>query len=369
LGLFWRGWRSGRRGYFVATGLVVGFSQYFYTSALLLPMILLGWIAVQHVLDRETARQRRSDLLMMAVAALIVYLPLGLFYLSRPDEFFAPMNRVGLLGSGWFLATHQATGRPYWLILAQNYRDAMLGFTSVPLRAWYGGGKPLLLPVFSGLFALGFVLMVSNLRASSNWLLLLWIAGSTSIGALTESTPAGQRYVISAPVAALLVGLAVATLTAWLVEAWPRGRLLISGLALALVLVGNVQDLNFYFNNYVPNIGMGDNNTQVASTLATHLKNYPPDSQAYFFGPPRMGYFGFSTLRFMAENVQAQDVEMPLTSVPDWPLGPSRTAFIFLPERQSEATFIMQRYPAGRAQWYYNSRGEALFWIYEVPGP
>jgi 4-amino-4-deoxy-L-arabinose transferase-like glycosyltransferase len=368
LGLFWRGWQSGRRGYFVASGLVVGFSQYFYTSALLLPLVTGGWIGLQHIIDPATARQRRSDLLLMALAVVVVYLPLGLFYLSHPAEFLAPMNRVSLLGSGWFAATRQATGQPYWLILAQNYRDAILGFTSTPLRAWYGGGKPLLLPVFSGLFALGAVLLVSNLRAAGNWLLLLWIAGSTSIGALTESTPAGQRYVIAAPVAALLVGLAIATLAAWLIEAWPRGRWLVSGLALGIVLVGNAQDLYFYFNDYTPNIGMGDNNTQVASTLALHLKDYPPESRAYFFGRPRMGYAGFSTLPFMADNVQAQDVVAPLTAVPDWPLSPSRTAFIFLPERQAEATFITQRYPGGQAQWYYDHRGEALLWIYEVPG-
>jgi 4-amino-4-deoxy-L-arabinose transferase-like glycosyltransferase len=368
LGLFWRGWQSGRRGYFVASGLVVGFSQYFYTSALLLPLVLGGWIGLQHVIEPAAARQRRSDLLLMALAALVVYLPLGLFYLSHSAEFLAPMRRVSLLGSGWFEARHQETGQPYWLILAQNYRDAILGFTSTPLRAWYGGGKPLLLPIFSGLFALGLVLIVSNWRAASHWLLLLWIAGATSIGALTESTPAGQRYVISAPVAALLVGLAIVTLAAWLIEAWPRGRWLISGLALGLVLVGNAQDLSFYFNDYTPNIGMGDNNTQVASTLASHLKDYPPGSLAYFFGPPRMGYLGFSTLSFMAKNVQADDIEAPLTAAPDWPLSPSRTAFVFLPERQSEAAFILERYPGGEAQWYYDYRGEALFWIYEVPG-
>jgi hypothetical protein len=304
----------------------------------------------------------------MVLAALVVYLPLGLFYLSHPNEFVAPMNRVSLLGSGWFGAMHQETGQPYWLILAQNYRDAIFGFTSTPLRAWYGSGKPLLLPMFSGLFALGLVLLVSNLRSASNWLLLLWIAGATSIGALTESTPAGQRYVIAAPVAALLVGLAIATLAAWLIEAWPRGRWLVSGLALGIVLIGNVQDIDFYFRDYTPNIGMGDNNTQVASTLATYLKDYPPESRAYFFGPPRMGYAGFSTLGFMAKNVQAADVEEPLTAAPDWPLSPSRTAFIFLPERHDEASFIVARYPEGQAQWYYDHRGEPLFWIYELPG-
>lgn len=203
VGFFWRGWQSGRRGYFVAAGLVMGLSQYFYASALLLPLILGSWFGLQLVFNRSVARQRLPDLLSMALVALVVYLPLGLFYLSHPTEFLAPLNRVSLLRAGWFEGMQRTTGLPIWRIVLDNFRDAALGFTMVPLRAWYGAGKPLLLPLPAGLFVLGVALLLSDLRAPRSWLPLLWIAGVTAIGALTESTPAGQRYVIAAPVAAL----------------------------------------------------------------------------------------------------------------------------------------------------------------------
>lgn len=367
VGCFWRGWQSGRRGYFVATGLIIGFSQYFYTSALLLPLLLAAWIGLQLMAQPARLRDSWPDLLLLVVVALVVYLPLSLFYFAHPDEFFAPINRVSLLHNGWFEATQRATGQSIVQLLLMNFRDAFLAFTSVPLRAWFGSGQPLLQPLAAGLFALGLALLVMEWRAPRSWLALLWIAGVVGIGALTESTPAGQRYVIATPVAALLVGLALATTSAWLRESWPGGRRVINLLALALVVFSLAQDLRFYFGRYAPTIGQGDPNTQVASTLGRHLQGYPAGTTAYFFGPPRMSYRGFSTLRFLAPNVEAIDVAEAITAPPDWPMAAGRSVFVFLPERQGESAFVLERYPGGEGQWHYNHKGEALFWLYEPP--
>ncbi|MBM2848562.1 MAG: glycosyl transferase, family 39, partial [Anaerolineales bacterium] len=46
LGMLWRGWLSGRRSYFVGAGFLVGLSHYFYTSATVVPLMMLAWLTL-----------------------------------------------------------------------------------------------------------------------------------------------------------------------------------------------------------------------------------------------------------------------------------------------------------------------------------
>jgi hypothetical protein len=307
-----------------------------------------------------------------------VYLPLGLFFLAYPNEFAAPTTRVSLLvdqlgnpAESWLAKTSAATGKAPWLLIAENYRDALLGFVSLPLRHWYVTGQPLLLAFPAALFVLGLTLALVGIRDKRYWIPLLLLAGTVSIGALSDSTPASQRYVTGAPVAALLVGVALAMTCRWVAEtlAPPRRREVAAGLALAALLAIAAADLRFYFYDYAPKGGYGDTNTQVASQLARRLATYPAGAQAYMFAAPRLVYGGFSTLPFLAPQVTGVDVLDPITAPPGWALPGSRTAFVFLPERAGEFALVKQRYPGGSEHWFYDPDATPLFLLYEVDGP
>ena len=369
LGMFWRGWQTGRRGYFFGAGLLLGLSQYLYASARLLPILLLAWLVLAFVYDRKQFKSRLPDLFRLGMVAMVVFLPLGLYYLNHPDEFLAPMVRFGILSGDWIEATSRATGQAPWQVLLENLRNAALGFTSIPLRNWYNSGRPMLLALPAGLFVLGVTLAILNLRDPRYWLVLLWLLGVVFIGGLTESTPASQRYVIGAPVAALMVAIPLATIGEWMMDGFPRGRTLVYGAMAGIMLLAVVLELRFYFGNYAPGAGQGDINTQVAGRMGLYLAKYPPASEAFFFGPPRMGYHGFGTISFLAPQVIGQDVPEVLAGPPGWELSAPRTAFIFLPERQAESAFVTNRYPGGNSQWFYASNGTPLFLLYEVAGP
>ncbi|MBI3763186.1 MAG: glycosyltransferase family 39 protein [Chloroflexi bacterium] len=368
LGAFWRGWQTGGRWNFIAAGLLIGLSQYFYTSARLIPVVISAWLVLKLLTDFRRVWRRLPDLLSMGLAAVVVFLPLGLHFLSHPEDFVAPVVRFSILTNGWLENASLANHQPAWQLLAQNFRDSALGFTTIPMQMWYNSGKPMLLALPAGLFILGVTLALLNFRDSRYWLLLLWLAGVVTIGALTDNTPAGQRYVIGAPVAALLVALPLASLAHWVIEAWPSARLMTFGAVAVVTLAAMGLDLNFYFREYTPGFRYGDANTEVASKLAQYLSKYPAGSEAYFFGAPRMGYDGFSTLPYLAPQAQGHDVIEALGAPPDWPLNGPRTAFAFLPERQNESAFVTQRYPLGRLQWFYADDGQPLFLLYEVGG-
>jgi hypothetical protein len=127
-------------------------------------------------------------------------------------------------------------------------------------------------------------------------------------------------------------------------------------------------DLRFYFAEYVPNGGFGDPNTQIATQLGHFLESFPAGSEAYFFGAPRMGYYGFSTVPYLAPQVTGIEVVEPLQSPPEWQLtGPA--VFVFLPERESELALVQQRYPGGELVPFAARDGNPLFVIYKLGVP
>ena len=379
LGAWWRAWQEGRRRWhFLLAGALLGLSQFFYTGARLLPIVLLGWCVLLALTGGwPELRQHWRNIASAAAMALAVYLPLGLYFWNHPAEYAAPANRVSLLVSqlgdpnqSWLAKTSAETGKPRLLLLAENYRDSFLGFVGKPLRAWYESGQPMLLAAPTALFVLGLAIALVGLRDRRYWLPLLLLGGVVSLGAITESTPAAQRYIMGAPVAALLVGVALATLCRFMGELAPpkRQRPLVAGLALVAGIAIAAVDLRFYFYDYIPHGGHGDTNTQVASQLAQRLAGYPAGAQVYTFTAPRLVYTGFSTLPFMAPQVVSTDVLDPITSPPTWQLPGPRAAFVFLPERASEAALVRQRYPGGAEQWFYDSDAQQLFLMYEVEG-
>jgi len=364
-GGLWRGWKTGLRGAFVLTGLALGLSQYFYVSGRLLFALIPIWFVLGWFVDRRLARQRFPGFVLMAIAALVVLLPLALFFAAHPSEFQAPMQRVTIAGQ-WLATMAQNMQVPEWRIVLMQFRDAALGFTSLNLRHWYQPGHPLLLQLPAALFLLGVCLLLLGPRDMRHTWLGLWLLGGIVIAALSQDTPAAQRYLLVSPAVALLVALPLVEIPRWLERAWPnRGRIFLVGAALALA-VAIAADLAFYFGDYTRNFRFGDNNTETAQAVANYLQKWPPGLKVYFFGG-RMGYYSHSTIPYLAPGAVGEDVLAPVAAPPDWPLtGP--TMFILLPERQAELELLEEAYPGGKTT-YHDGREVLLFVAYEVPAP
>lgn len=367
LGLFWRAWESGRRSLFVAAGLSLGASQYFYASGRLLPVLLASWVVLVLVFERRLSRERLANLAAMGLTALVVFLPLGLFFLHHPDEYAAPMNRVTILGP-WLEEAARTTGRPKWALLLGNVRDAATGFSTGPLRHWYRPDAPMLLPPAAFLFHAGLLLALLRIRDPRPRLVLLWLAGVLAVGGLSESAPASQRYVLGAPAAVLLAGRALA----WATEAaerWkPRLRPALLGVS-ALVLAGSAAlDLDLYFRRYVRSGEALDDNTEVAMALAARLAREPAGTRVYFLGPPRMGFASIPTLPFLAPHAVPTDVDAPLLAPPAWPRESGPSLVVALPERAGELRYVREAFPEGREEESRGRAGQLLCRVLFVPG-
>lgn len=363
LGL-WYGWKTGRRVGFILCGLALGLGQYFYVSIRMLPVLFLVWAAVAFWRQRPLFRERFHGLVLAAVISFVVFLPLGLYFVDKPDEFQAPMNRVTIFGA-WLEGELARGERTTADIILDNTVNGLLGFTHEPLRLLYNPGSPLLLSGAALLFLLGVLWALFNFDLGF-LLLLLPLLAAVASNAISQDSPASQRYIMAMPLVALFVAVPLAQAAAWLREQYPRYRTAALASVFALLLLVAAVDINYYFNRaYAGGYVLGGLNTQVATEIAYFLRDKEPaDQDVFFFGFPRMGYFSLSTIPFLAPEKQAQDVIEPLIGPSALPLrGP--TLFIFLPERLHELEFVRQQAPGGTVQEFRSEAGELLFVVYE----
>ncbi|MCB0033166.1 MAG: glycosyltransferase family 39 protein, partial [Anaerolineales bacterium] len=361
---FWLGWQSGRRHWFVVSGAVLGFSQYFYGSMRIVPLIILVWAAVAFVVQNGRLRQLFPEFVLMAYASLIVYLPLALHFVDHPDVFSAPLTRVSIFGE-WIeneaVIRETTTTAVY---LTQLERSAA-GIFLEPLRMWYTPHEPLLLPLGAILFVIG---LVMSLRRPSLHALLLFlvIAGNVFTMSLTNDVPAAQRYMLVPPMVMVFVALPLGRLEPYLRQKPAFGRygpLFITAMATVIVMAIN---LNFYFFTVYEDFVLGGPNTEVATKLAYYLTEQDLDElTVHFAGLPRMSFNSHSTLPFLVPQANGRDIDPPLTEPPQEPLS-GRNVFVFLPERMEELSLVVQAYPGGAYQEVFDGQRKLLFSLYVV---
>ncbi len=122
--LYWRGWHSGRRGWYVAAGLALGLSQYTYLAARLLPLVFLAFVPFQHLTrNRPTPEKVTHDLEITAA-------PLQML---RPK--IGPWQ-----GLAWQMGMALVVSLPLWLTLALN--PGYVSGRTADVSLWSAGSGP-----------------------------------------------------------------------------------------------------------------------------------------------------------------------------------------------------------------------------------
>lgn len=362
LGL-WAGWQSGRRSAFILCGLALGLGQYFYVSIRILPVLFLIWAAIAFWRQRDQFRERFAGLVLAAFIALVVYMPLGLFFAAHPDEFQAPMNRVTIFGD-WMEGELAHGERTQSEIMFKQFVKGVMGFTHEPLRLLYNPGSPLLLTAAGLLFLMGVLWAFLNIDLRY-LLLLLPLLGAIIANTISRDPPSSQRYIMAMPMVAIFVAMPLGQGMRWLRAQYSRAGVAVTVAGFALFALVATADLDYYFNRVYDNYILGDGNTLVATEIAHYLRDKEPaGQQVFFFGFPRMGYFSLSTIPYLAPEKRGQDIIDPLTGPPDLSLS-EPALFIFLPERLNELEHVRQSYPDGSFQEFFDKDGKLLFAVYE----
>jgi 4-amino-4-deoxy-L-arabinose transferase-like glycosyltransferase len=365
LGSLLYGWYHEKRWSFILSGLALGFSQYFYVTSRLLFALIPAWLVVSGLFDRPRFRKLWPNLILLTIAALAVVIPLAGYYLQNPDEYFAPMVRVSILGN-WLVHETEMVGKPGWLIILQQIGLSFLGLINEPLRAWYTPGVPLLRPAAATLFLIGLGTLLLKPRDHRFHLLGLWIIAICLSGGLSDSVPAAQRYVAIAPALAILIGFGLDQIAVQISQIFKRFGSIVHPLALCVIVIISLGELQFYYCEYTPNSDFGGANGQVAQRLAYTLHDRSSHWEVLFWGFPRMGYYSIPSIQYLVPEIKGLDMNQPWGS----PQNPKPTSdyliFILLPDHESELDAIRDDYPGGKLIHEFDTNGQTLYWLYEI---
>lgn len=217
--------------YHLLVGLALGLALYTYQSARLFPVavvVIHGWLA----LITKRWRQHAAALLQTGGMAVLVAVPLGLFFLQHPDELLARATTTShnTLGPG-------AASIP--LALLNNVIHTLVGLSwpswGDQLMRHNWPGQPLFDFFISGLFWLGVFYLIRRPRQWPTALLLTWAGAMLLPTALTDNPPTFTRLMGAMPA---LAGIG-AVGGAYLFQKLPRR------IAITTMLLGGAFSLTF----------------------------------------------------------------------------------------------------------------------------
>lgn len=302
-----RGWVEKRRDGFLVAGAALAISQHFYASARALPLIVAAWIALRFMQEGRRAAERWRDLAAMAFVAAVASWPQITLVLEQPARWLAPMTR-----QAHALPSLGEAGSPLaWApAMLAPVRDASLAFVAIDMRGMFTPAGPLLPPLAGAAFVAGLVDLARRWREPSSQMLALWIASAIAISALSESTPAGQRYLMVVPAAALVAGLGSMSIVRAARRLGPRAGAAAATVVIAALVAEGAVRSERYFRRSPTWVGTGrDVHSEVALDLAARIGAAPPGSPVVMLGAPRMWYRGFHHLRFLQPATVGRDVE------------------------------------------------------------
>jgi 4-amino-4-deoxy-L-arabinose transferase-like glycosyltransferase len=356
-GALWRGWQDGSRSAFVLAGLGLGFSQYFYTTSRLTPVVLALWLILL-ALRRKPDRARWAGLASAGLVAVAVFLPLGLLYAAHPDQLFFTASRVSMLVPGWTAEAAAALGMTsVGLVLEQIWVTA-LGLTVAELQGvYYASGVPMLVSVSGVLFLAGLLICILRCRNPRYALPLLVLAGTILLGGLSIQAPNSQRLLYMSPALALMVVLPLEEARNWSARRWPGALGAVTVLAGLLLLVMLAQNLEHLFCHYFPHEEYGSRNGAVTQAMIEIWPSLPPGVPVYFFGGGRMGFASIPSITYLRPEAQATDV----SSLDQIPPGTSQLIAIVLPDEAASLAGLQTRFPEGVVARRYNRQRLPLF--------
>ncbi|HTP11004.1 MAG TPA: glycosyltransferase family 39 protein [Anaerolineae bacterium] len=251
LAALFRGLRLNRWGWIIAAGALIGLNLYTYLAARLFPVAIAAIFFFLIAFDRGQRNRRIGQFVVVALTALIVFAPLGGYFLNHPDAFLTRIQQVAprsdqataLLGNvGRALGMFFLSGDPY------------IRF-NLPYR-------PLFSFVWGVLFVIGLIAaLVGVIRSRTIWRKTAYFSAiavtlimllPTAL-AVNEITPSNLRAIGMMPLVFVFPALG----TWWVIQrTWvlirvDRRRLVLPVAFSAMLIVSTIEASVVYFAQYV----------------------------------------------------------------------------------------------------------------------
>jgi hypothetical protein len=260
-------------------GLCLGLALYGYTSARVLPLLVIVW-AVRMWWHRPQERNELLHGVAVAFAVMVVVIaPLAVHYLYRPDNFMAPLVRFSFLtqvepGVSLFARIERETGVT---LPGQIVRHVWLSIKAMsigPIDGWYRFPRGVVGPILVIPLLIGFVRAIDTLRRPMWHVAVFGVLYFVVVSVLSHPVGAGQRLIAVIPLLILLILIGLEWIHTTLSTRIPHVvATSLVGVMLAVSMYVHITD---YFTVFLwRDGGLGDVNTRVVDYYGQFVRRLP----------------------------------------------------------------------------------------------
>ena len=366
-----RGIRRNSRNDFILAGLVLGLGLQGYTPFRIMPFVVLAAVAI-YLVHRAAAGKRSQILLslvILALIALLAFLPLFRYALSNPDMFsYRAFSRLGSID--------QPLPGPAWQIFLQNLWRASTMFFWDDGDIWVISvtNRPVLDLISGALLGLGIALLIVRYILKRNWVDLfllisvpLMMMPSILSLAFPAENPAINRASGALVPAFIIVGIAMDGFysTARRFRSATAGRWLAGALIVFLLLPALIQNYDLVFNQYYRQYSGGSWNTdEMGQAIADFSKTIGSGDNAWVLAFP---HWVDTRLVGMQAGYITRDMAIFPENLASTLEVAGAKLFLVKPEDIEGLKMLLQLYPDGWVQEYPSKYADKNFYMFFVP--
>jgi hypothetical protein len=344
----WRGLRTGSRCALVGCGLFLGLSMYTYQAARLLALLVLLGFASAVRSQRSFSRNDVANLVLVFAVALIVFAPLGHYFITHRGSFTQRIGQTLVLDTSQELSGNVRTlfDRLAGILLMFSIHGEHEPFSTIP-------GRPLLNPFLSAAFFLGIGISLLRVKRPPYLFLLSWLGLMIAPAILAQRGSVSKRAIGTLPAVAMLitVGLLVPydALRRWTVHRPSPWSKVLSHALLIIVVAGLIYTGAVTYRDYFVIWGQDPNlfiHFEVGlSAIGAYIRKLPPEEPVYLSPvlPEHPSIVLHSELRQNVKGYNGQAcLVLPTNAAHD-------TTYVIVPGEDTNSLDLLREYfPQGR---------------------
>ncbi|MEJ2262245.1 MAG: glycosyltransferase family 39 protein [Anaerolineales bacterium] len=367
----YKGLRTSNRNDFILAGLALGIGLHGYSPTRFLPFVVVAAILV-YLVHRQSGGLRRQAvfyLMIVALVALVVFLPLGRYALENPGIFnYRTMTRMGTL--------ERPLPGPAWQIFLKNLWNALIMFFWSDGETWVHSVvyRPALDVVSAALLFIGTILILVRYLRKRSWsdmflllsVPLLMMPSILSLAFPNENPSLNRTGGALVPVFIIVAyGLdtLLSSLRRQLKSFW--GPRVAWGLAILLLIWSSAQNFDLVFHQYYRQFLFSSwNTTELGHVIRSFADSVGTSETAWVVPYP---YWVDTRLVGINAGYPIKDFALWPEDFEQTLNDPRAKLFLLKPEDTADVNLLKEFYPEGTLTRYTSKVETKDFLLFFVP--
>jgi hypothetical protein len=361
--------RDGNRMEAALAGLTVGLSQYFYSAARIVPILMVIYVGLYALVNMTAVWKRLGALIVALIVACVVMFPnLYAFNQDKERPISPRLASVGIWQTGDLDAANEQNRLTAYLTnqiqrsffaYVQTLDESAFYTPYNPVLGWYAGVP----------FLIGLVVCLRRWRDPRWSILGVWVILTSILGGvLLVDPPQYPRFISVSPALSLLVALGIIVVGQVLNDLVPalhsinsRPQLVKWAIPLGLALLLAVADQRTYIFDYLPKKLIYGERTAQMNEVATILDTLDGQYNVLFLSSQALDMGHTSILPYLSPENRGVEYH-------NQPIEPGQNyAFFIAPQRANEIPDILSKMTGGELREYFDERtGEPLVYVYRA---